>query len=132
MPYKYALKMAAAGAAGVVQTIVLQKFVDPRWNGIPALGGFGKASTLIGIVAGAGAIAAGIYAAKTGGSMAAKIKPFAPMLFAYGGTSLATGLIAGYFAQTGAVSRGFPRSAAVRAMPSQYGNLNSRVAQNIL
>jgi hypothetical protein len=121
--YKKALMTAAAGAIGVAQTIVLQRFVDsthPEW-GVPQLGGFGKPSVLAGIVTGAAAIAAGMYSLRGGGSMAAKIYPFAPMLFAYGGTSLATGLIAGYFAQTGAASRSFSRSAAVRAVPSGMG-----------
>ena len=133
--YKNALMIAASGAIGVAQTVVLQKFVDsthPEW-GVPQLGGFGKPSVLAGIVTGAVAIAAGMYSMKGGSSMAYKIAPFAPMLFAYGGTSLATGLIAGYFASAGAASRAFPRSAAVRAVPSGmgYSQVNRRES-NIL
>ena len=130
-----AIKMSAAGAAGVVQTVLLQKYVDQAWIGVPTLGAFGKPSTLISVVAGAAAIAAGVYGIRGGSQMATKIRGFAPMLFAYGGTSLATGLIAGYFAsQSGAMARGFPRSAAVRAMPSGYGNvmMTSRKRENIL
>lgn len=127
--YKEALVMAASGAIGVVQTFVLQKFVEPTSpNWVPQLGGFGRPSAIVGIGAGIAALAAGLYSMKTGAIVRDPRIQYG--LMAYGGTSLASGLISG-LAATMAMSRAFPRTAAVRAVPAGYSQINKR-EQNIL
>lgn len=126
MIYKEAIIMAAAGAVGVAQNFVLQKFVEPtNPNLVPQLGGFGRPSAIIGIGAGVAAIAVGLYAMKTGRFVSDPRMQYA--VLAYGGASLASGLISGV-AATMAASRAFPRTAAVRAVPvgAGYGMINRR------
>lgn len=119
--------MAAFGAAGVVQALVVQKFV-PDTSLIPQLGGFGRTSALVNIGLGAAAMALGIYSMKTG------ILTHDPRiqygLMAYGGTALAGGIVIG-LANSGVMSRAFPRTAAVRAVPAGYSQVNKR-EMNIL
>jgi hypothetical protein len=129
--YKEALIMAAAGAVGVAQTLVIEKFVEPSMPTlVPQLGAYGKTSTIVGIGAGVAAMALGLYSMKTGKFI--RDPRFQYGLMAYGGTSFAAGLIAGMKA-TGVMSRAFPRSAAVRAVPVGAGySMVNRREQNIL
>jgi hypothetical protein len=129
--YKEALIMAAAGAAGVAQTFVLQKFVEPSTPMlVPQLGGFGRTSAIVGIAAGVAALGVGLYSMKTGKIVRDPRVQYG--LMAYGGASLAGGLVSG-MAATMAASRAFPRTAAVRAVPvgAGYSQVNRR-EQNIL
>lgn len=126
--YKEALMMAGFGAAGVAQALIVQKFV-PDTNWIPQLGSFGRPSALIGILTGAGAMALGIYSMKTG--MLTHDPRIQYGLMAYGGASLASGLVVGLAPMLGAASRAFPRSAAVRAMPAGYSQVR-KIETNIL
>jgi len=129
--YQEALMMAAAGAVGVAQNFVLQKFVEPtNPNMVPQLGGFGRPSAIIGIGAGVAALALGMYSMKTGAFIRDPRIQYA--LMAYGGASLASGLVSG-LAATMAASRAFPRTAAVRAVPvgAGYSMVNKR-EMNIL
>ena len=131
MMYKEALIMAAAGAVGVAQTFVVQKFIEPANPMlIPQLGGYGRTSAVIGIGAGVAALAIGLYSMKTGKIVRDPRIQYG--LMAYGGASLAGGLVAG-MAATMATSRAFPRTAAVRAVPvgAGYSQVNRR-EQNIL
>ena len=112
---KEVLMIAGAGVAGVAQTYLIQKFVEPtQGNWVPQLGGFGKPSAIIGIVTGAGAIAVAYLAMtrKIGFVNDPRIQ-FA--LLGYGGSVLATGILSGMNA-TVASARAFPRTAAVRAV----------------
>jgi hypothetical protein len=129
--YQEALIMAAAGAAGVAQTYVLVKFVEPSTPMlIPQLGGFGRTSSIVPILAGAAAMAVGMYSMKTGKILRDPRIQYA--LMAYGGASLAGGLVTG-MQGAGMMSRAFPRTAAVRAVPvgAGYSQVNKR-EQNIL
>jgi hypothetical protein len=131
MMYKEALMMAAAGGIGVAQTFVMQKFVEPSTPMlVPQLGGFGRTSAVVGIGAGVAALAVGLYSMKTGKIIRDPRVQYG--LMAYGGASLAGGLVAG-MAATMAASRAFPRTAAVRAVPvgAGYSQVNRR-EQNIL
>lgn len=134
MPYgkEIAIMVGAAGA-GVLQTLAIQKFVEPtQGNWVPQLGGFGKPAALIGIVTGVGAIALGYL------SMTRRITPVGILndpriqfaLLGYGGSSLVSGLAAGYLG-TSTTSRAFPRTASVRAAPSGYSMI-SKKETNIL
>ncbi len=129
--YKEALIMSAAGAAGVAQTFILQKFVEPSTPMlVPQLGGFGRTSAVVGIVTGVAAMAVGMYSMKTGKLLRDPRIQYG--LMAYGGAALAGGLVSGA-AATMAASRAFPRTAAVRAVPvgAGYSQVNRR-EQNIL
>lgn len=123
--------MAAAGAVGVVQNFVLVKFVEPTTPSlVPQLGGFGRTSAIVGIGAGVAALALGMYSMKTGKFISDPRIQYG--LMAYGGASLASGVVAG-MAATMAASRAFPRTAAVRAVPVGAGYSQVRkVEQNIL
>ena len=119
--------MAAFGAAGVATALVVQKFV-PDSTMIPQLGGFGRTSALVNIGVGAAAMALGIYSMKTG--MLTHDPRIQYGLMAYGGAALAGGVVLG-LQNSGALSRAFPRTAAVRAVPAGYSQVR-RVEQNIL
>ena len=128
--YKEALIMAAAGAVGVVQNFVLMKFVEPSTPYlVPQLGGFGKTSAIVGIGAGVAALALGMYSMKTGQFIRDPRIQYG--LMAYGGASLASGLVSG-LAASGIMSRAFPRTAAVRAVPAGGYSQVRKVEQNIL
>lgn len=130
--YREALIMAAAGAAGVAQDFVLVNFVEPAIGTslLPMLGGFGRTKNLMEIVFGAAAIGIGMYGMKTGKFIRDPRIQYAMM--AYGGTSLALGLVSGV-TTSAARARAFPRTAAVRAVPvgAGYSMVNKR-EQNIL
>ena len=129
--YKEALIMAGASAAGVAQNFVLMKFVEPSTPTlVPQLGGFGRTACVVGVIAGVAALGVGLYSMKTGKIVRDPRVQYG--LMAYGGASLASGLIAGMNATT-AMSRAFPRTAAVRAVPvgAGYSQVNRR-EQNIL
>lgn len=83
--------IAAAAAAGVAQTIILKKMMDPTTPvlvpQLAQLGAFGKPSALIGIAAGAGAILLSIFTLKD--------NAYSHALTAYGGASLISGLLSG-------------------------------------
>lgn len=131
---KEVLILAGAGAAGVAQTWLIQKFVEPSTPSlVPQIGNFGRPSALIGIVTGVAAIAVGYLA------MARKIAIISDpriqfALLGYGGSVLATGILAGMGTTTMGTSRAFPRNAAVRAVPAGagYGMGNQKARQNIL
>jgi hypothetical protein len=133
MPYeKEVLMLAGAGAVGVAQTYIIQKFIEPtQGNWLPMIGGFGKPSALIGIVTGTAAIVVGWLA------MSRKINyindPRVQMaLLGYGGSAIATGILSGMNA-TAAMSRAYPRTAAVRSVPAGAGfGMSPKVRQNIL
>jgi len=127
MMYKQALMMAAFGAAGVATTFVVQKMVpDAAW--IPQLGGFGRPAPLVGIGLGAATMALGIYSMRHGFLTGDPRIQYG--LMAFGGAALAGGVVAG-LVNSGVMSRAFPRSAAVRAVPAGYSQVNKR-EQNIL
>jgi hypothetical protein len=68
-------------------------------------------------------MALGIYSMKTG--MLTHDPRFQYGMMAYGGTALASGIVIG-LQNSGAMSRAFPRSAAVRAVPAGYSQINKR------
>lgn len=122
MVYKEALMMSAFGAAGVAQALIVQKFV-PDSTMIPQLGGFGRTSALVNIGLGAAAMALGIYSMKTGTLTHDPRIQYG--LMAYGGAALAGGIVIG-LQNSGAMSRAFPRTASVRAVPAGYSQVNKR------
>ena len=127
MVYKEALMMAGWGAAGVATTFIVQKMVpDAAW--IPQLGGFGRPAPLVGIGLGAAMMAVGIYSMKNG--FLTHDPRIQYGLMAFGGAAMAGGMVAG-LVNSGVMSRAFPRSAAVRAVPQGYSQVR-KVEQNIL
>ncbi len=131
MVYEKEVAMLAGGsAAGVVQTYLLQKFWDNSGaNLVPQLGGFGKPSALIGIVAGAAAIAVGFVSMKTHRFLGDP--RLQNLLVAYGGAALTTGILSG-MSMTQSMARAFPRAAAVRAVPAGGYSQPTRKEMNIL
>ncbi len=133
MVYEKEVAMLAGGsAAGVVQTYLLQKFWDNSGSGanlVPQLGGFGKPSALIGIVAGAAAIAVGFVSMKTHRFLGDP--RLQNLLVAYGGAALTTGILSG-MSMTQSMARAFPRAAAVRAVPAGGYSQPTRKEMNIL
>lgn len=83
--------IAVAAAAGVAQTIILKKMMDPTMPVlVPQLaqfGGIAKPSAIIGIVGGAGAIILSLFVLRD--------NQYANALTAYGGAALVSGLVAG-------------------------------------
>jgi len=126
---KEVLILAGAGAAGVAQTFLVQKFVEPtQGNWVPQLGAFGRPAALLGIVGGIGAIAVAYLAMKRQITYVSDPRlQFA--LLGYGGSALASGIVTGMAGGgMGATSRAFPRTAAVRAVPvgAGYSMVNRR------
>ena len=83
--------IAAAAAAGTAQTIIINK-VMPNFPSTMAaqltmLGGFGKPAPIAGVAGGALAIILGIFVLKD--------NQYSNALVAYGGSALASGLLAG-------------------------------------
>lgn len=124
---KEVLILAGAGAAGAAQTYLIQRFVEPtQGNWVPQLGAFGKPAALIGIVGGAAAVVVSYL------SMTRKITYISDprmqfALLGYGGAALASGVVAGIMGGgLTAVSRAFPRAAAVRSIPAGYSMVNKR------
>jgi hypothetical protein len=120
--YKEALTMAAFGAAGVAVPFIVQKFVPDTYL-IPQLGGFGKTSAVLGIGLGAALMALGLYSMKSG--FISHDPRFQYGMMAFGGSAFAGGVITG-LVNSGAMSRAFPRTAAVRAVPAGYSQINKR------
>jgi hypothetical protein len=121
--------LAGASAAGVVQTLLIQKYIEPtQGNWVPQIGAFGKPGALLGIVSGVVAIAVGYLAMKRQITYVADPRlQFA--LLGYGGSALASGVVAGVLGGgMTATSRAFPRTAAVRAVPvgAGYSMVNRR------
>jgi hypothetical protein len=80
--------IAAGAAAGVAQTLILKKFMDPKTPTLmPQLGTFGKPSALISIVGGIGAIALSIFVMRD--------HQYTHAITAYGGAALVSGILAG-------------------------------------
>jgi hypothetical protein len=131
MVYEKEVAMLAGGsAAGIVQTYLLQKFVDSSGaNWMPMLGGFGKPSALVGIAAGAVAIAVGFVSMKTHRFLGDP--RLQNLLVAYGGAALTTGILSG-MSMTQSMARAFPRAAAVRAVPAGGYSQPTRKEMNIL
>jgi hypothetical protein len=129
---KEVLILAGAGAAGVAQTYLVQRFVEPtQGNWVPQLGAFGRPAALLGIVGGVGAIAVAFLSMKRQITYVSDPRiQFA--LLGYGGASLASGVVAGLMGGgLSAMSRAFPRTAAVRAVPAGY-SMVSKKDTNIL
>jgi hypothetical protein len=121
--------LVGAGAAGVAQTFLVQKFIEPtQGTWIPQIGAFGKPAALLGIVGGVTAIAISYLSMKR--QIAVVSDPriqFA--LLGYGGAAVASGIVAGILGGgLTATSRAFPRTAAVRAVPAGagYSMINKR------
>ena len=88
---KQAAIIAVAATAGVAQSILLKKYMDTTTPvlipQLKDLGAFAKPSALIGIGAGAAAIILSLFVLKS--------HPYSHALTAYGGASLASGLLSG-------------------------------------
>jgi len=133
MVYEKEVAMLAGGSAiGIVQTYLLQKFVDNSGaNWVPQIGGFGKPSALVGIVAGAAAIALGFVSMKTHRFLGDP--RLQNLLVSYGGAALTTGILSGMtMTSASSVARAFPRAAAVRAVPAGGYSAPTRKEMNIL
>jgi hypothetical protein len=80
--------IAAGAAAGVAQTLVLKKFMDPTTPTLMSqIGTFGKPSAFIGIAGGLGAILLSVFVLKD--------HPYTHALTAYGGSALVSGILSG-------------------------------------
>lgn len=114
--------MAGAGAAGVLLPYLVKNYLEPTTPvliaGLPF--NLGRTSTLIGMVAGVGAIAAGYYGMKTRRFLPDPRMQMAAM--AFGGTVLTQALINSFGVAYGMApaARAYPR-AAVRAVPQGAG-----------
>jgi len=86
---KSALMMAGGAAVGAAQTVLINKYITtkPWGTTLDFLGDFSKPSALIGIVAGAAGIAAGLFVVRD-----PKIQN---ILVGYGGAALTGGVLSG-------------------------------------